>query len=127
MSSISNDLKRFILTSVPSVPHLEAALMMHAQPGASRTAAEVAARLYVPEKVAAELLRSLCSASILQCDDGQPPQYRFEPGNRALDETLASLAQAYADDLVGVTKLIHDATQKNAQRFADAFKLRKDS
>lgn len=126
MSSISNDLKRFILTSVPSVPHLEAALMMHAQPGVSRTAAEVAARLYVPEQVAADLLRSLCSAGIVQCDNGRPPQYRFEPGNPALDETLAALARAYADDLVGVTKLIHDATQKNAQRFADAFKLRKD-
>jgi hypothetical protein len=126
MSSISNDLKRFILTSVPSVPHLEAALMMHAQLGVTRTAAEVAARLYVPEKVAAELLRSLCAASILQCDDGQPPKYWFEPGNPTLDETLASLAEAYAVDLVGVTKLIHDATQKNAQRFAEAFRLRKD-
>jgi hypothetical protein len=126
MSSIPNDLKRFILTSVPSVPHLEAALMMHAQPGVGRTAAEVAARLYVPEQVAIDLLQSLFAAGILKRDAEPSPRYRFEPGNPALDETLAALAQAYADDLVGVTKLIHDATQKNAQRFADAFKLRKD-
>ena len=126
MSSISNDLKRFILTSVPSVPHLEAALMMHAQPGVSRTAAEVAARLYVPEQVAADLLQSLCSAGMLKCDGGPPPQYRFEPDDPALDAAMAALARAYAADLVGVTKLIHDATQKSAQRFADAFRLRKD-
>lgn len=120
---MSPDLKRFILTSIPSVPHLEAVLLMHAQPGQRRSAAEVGARLYVPEQVAVNLLQSLCDAGLLCCDEGQ---YRYEPGNPALDGLLDTLARAYAEDLVGVTKLIHDATQRTAQRFADAFKLRRD-
>lgn len=123
MSSISPDLKRFILTSIPSVPHLEAALLMHGQPGQGRTAAEVGARLYVPEHVAASLLQSLCDSGLLSSDG---PLYRYGPGNPTLDALMAALAKTYAEDLVGVTKLIHDATQRNAQRFADAFKLRKD-
>ena len=123
MSSISPDLKRFILTSIPSVPHLEAVLLMHGQPGLGRTTREVGARLYVPEHVAANLLQSLCDSGLLSCDEAL---YRYEPGNPTLDALMAALAKAYADDLVGVTKLIHDATQRSAQRFADAFKLRKD-
>jgi hypothetical protein len=38
---------------------------------------------------------------------------------------LDRLAEAYAQDLVMVTRLIHDSVQRNAQRFADAFRLRK--
>ena len=123
MRSISPDLKRFILTSIPSVPHLEAVLLMHGQPGLGRTTAEVGARLYVPEHVAARLLQSLCDSGLLSSDGAL---YRYEPGNPTLDALMAALAKAYAEDLVGVTKLIHDATQRSAQRFADAFKLRKD-
>jgi hypothetical protein len=123
MSSISPDLKRFILTSIPSVPHLEAVLLMHGQPGQRHTAIEVGARLYVTEQVAADLLQSLCDGGLLSCDEGK---YWYEPGNPSLDALLAALARTYATDLVGVTKLIHDATQRTAQRFADAFKLRRD-
>jgi hypothetical protein len=126
MSSLSADLRRFILTSIPSVPHLEAALLLHALPGQGRTATEVALRLYVPQRVAEDVLKTLCAGGILRCDDAAEPRYRFEPGDAALDPLLDELARTYADDLVGVTRLIHDATQKQAQRFADAFRLRKD-
>lgn len=123
---LSTELKRFILTSIPSVPHLEAVLLMHARPGQELSAAEVASRLYVPEPAAADLLRTLCAAGILQCDDAAVARYRFDPGKPSLDALLEALAKAYADDLVGVTRLIHDSTQKNAHRFADAFKLKKE-
>jgi hypothetical protein len=126
MISISADLRRFILTSIPSVPHLEAALLLHAQPGQGRTAVEVAARLYVPQRVAEDVLRTLYAGGILRCDDAAEPCYRFEPGQAPLDRLLDELARTYAEDLVGVTMLIHDATHKNAQRFADAFRLRRD-
>ena len=126
MTSLSADLRRFILTSIPSVPHLEAALLLHAQPGQGHTAAEVAARLYVPQRVAEDVLGTLCAGGILRCDEGAEPRYRFEPGQPSLDRLLDELTRSYAADLVGITRLIHDATQKNAQRFADAFRLRKD-
>jgi hypothetical protein len=125
MSGISTELKRFILTSIPSVPHMEAALLMHAQPAVRHSAAEIASRLYVPDQKAAEVLRALCAAGILHCDDAEVPRYWFEPGKPVLDGLLAALARAYAADLTGVTELIHDATQKNARRFANAFKLRR--
>lgn len=126
MKPIPDDVRRFVLTSVPSVPHLEAALLLHGQPGQERSVADVAARLYVPERSAAELLKALCAAGILQCTELPEPRYRYSPKDAALGEAMDALARAYAENLVGITTLIHDATQRSAQRFSDAFRLRKD-
>ena len=127
MPSIPDDVRRFILTSIPSVPYLEAALLFRGQPSEQRSARDLARALYLPERAGAELLARLCAAGILQCTPDEPALYRYEPGDPTLARALDQLAAAYADDLVGVTNLIHDATRKNATRFADAFKLRKDS
>lgn len=124
MSSLSEDVRRFVLTSVPSVPYLEAALLFHASPGQTLEAADVARRLYLRERSADELLSSLCQAGVL-AEDGERG-YRYAPRDDALVASLDALARAYAGDLIAVTNLIHDATQKSAHRFADAFKLRKD-
>jgi hypothetical protein len=126
MTPIPDDVRRFVLTSVPSVPHLEAALLLHGQPGQARSVAEVAARLYVPERTAAELLRALCAAGILQCTEVPEPRYQYPPNAAALAAAMDALARVYAENLVGITTLIHDATQRSAQRFSDAFRLRKD-
>jgi hypothetical protein len=126
MTPIPDDVRRFVLTSVPSVPHLEAALLLHGQPGQARSVAEVAARLYVPERTAAELLRALCAAGILQCTEVPEPRYQYSPKDAALATAMDALARVYAENLVGITTLIHDATQRSAQRFSDAFRLRKD-
>jgi hypothetical protein len=126
MTPIPDDIRRFVLTSIPSVPHLEAALLLRGQPGEERSVAEVAARLYVPERSAAELLKALCGAGILQCTERPEPRYRYAPKDAALESAMDGLARVYAENLVGVTTLIHDATQRSAQRFSDAFRLRKD-
>jgi hypothetical protein len=124
--AIPDDLRRFVLTSIPSVPHLEAALLLRSQPGQAHRVADVAARLYVPERNAAELLKALCAAGILQCTEGAEPCYRYLPKDASLAAVMDRLARVYAENLVGVTTLIHDATQRSAQRFSDAFRLRKD-
>jgi len=119
--AIPDDVRRFILTAVPSVPYLEAVLQFQRQPGARRSAQDMAGALYVPLAAAAELLQALREAGILQ-DDGDG-WFRYAP-EEALARMLSRLAEAYARDLIGVTALIHDSTQRNAQRFAEAFRLR---
>lgn len=125
--AIADDVRRFVLTSIPSVPYLEAALLFHARPATEHTTADVARALYMPERAAAELLQALQQAGIVAPADGAPARFRYAPADPGLAGTLDALAGAYAADLIGITTLIHDATQKKAQRFADAFKLRKDS
>jgi hypothetical protein len=126
MTPLPDDVRRFILTSIPSVPYLEAALLLQRDPAARRTAAEVARALYLQERTAADLLAALSAAGVVAVDADGPPRYSYAPRDEALATAMARLAEAYANDLVGVARLIHDATHKNAQRFADAFKLRKD-
>jgi hypothetical protein len=126
MESIPDDVRRFVLTSIPSVPYLEAALLFHDAPPVERSAAEVARSLYMNERAATDLLEALVAAGLLATSDGGAGCYRYAPADDALNEALGRLAAVYASNLVGVTNLIHDATQKSAQRFADAFKLRKD-
>jgi hypothetical protein len=123
---ISLALRRFILTSIPSVPFLEAALLFQRQPQRPRDADDLAAALYIPRVKAAELLEALQSAGVVAAaSDAQA--CTFAPRDAELAAMLVELANAYRTDMIGVTHLIHDATQRNAVRFADAFKLRKDT
>lgn len=127
-AEIPEDVRRFILTSVPSVPYLEAILLLRADPDVGWDVPRLAARLYVPERQAAEVLAALEAAGIAHGEDhGETALFRYAPATAELRERLDALAQAYSANLVGVTDLIHSRIDKRAQQFADAFRLRKDS
>lgn len=121
---LPQDLRRFILTSIPTVPYLEAVLLLRGEPRRSWSAADAARRLYLPEPRAAELLDALASAGVAA---QETPGYRYAPSTEELAGMLDRLAAHYAADLVGVSDLIHSRVDKKAQQFADAFRIRKDS
>ena len=123
---IPEDVRRFVLTSIPSVPYLEAALLFMRAPTVERSSAELAHALYIPEAKAAALLLELHGAGIL-ASGAEDARYRYAPQSDALRQALERLAGIYAADVIGITHLIHEQTGKNAQRFADAFRLRKDT
>lgn len=118
------DIRRFILTSIPSVPYLEAVLLLRAEPGTGWGVAELACRLYVPERTATELLK-LLTASGIAAGVGENGSARYAPGPE-LRALVDRLAQAYSSDLLAVTDLIHSRIDRRAQRFADAFRFRKE-
>ena len=120
---LPQDLRRFLLTSIPSVPYLEAVLLLRAEPQRAWSAGEAARRLYLPEPRAAELLAGLVGAGIAVAE---PAGLRYAPGPE-LAGMLDRLAAHYAADLVGVSDLIHSRVDKKAQQFADAFRIRKDT
>ncbi len=124
---IADDLRRFVLTSIPSVSYLEAMLLFSRAPHTAFDAGDVARLLYLPERSTTPLLNDLGEAGVLQAGATEPETYRFAPRDDALAAMIERLARAYEADLIGVTKLIHDRTQKSAQRFSEAFKWRKDS
>ena len=124
---LPDDVRRFILTSVPSVPYLEAVLLLRADPRAPWDAAAVARRLYLPEPAAGELLRALASAGIAQPYPETPAAFGYEPATPELAAMLDAVAKAYGANLVKVTDLIHSRVDRRAQQFADAFRWRKDS
>lgn len=113
------------MTSIPSVPYLEAALLLHATPSAVMTSTEIARRLYLPPQKAADLLDMLIASGIVTRAEGTPDAFTYAPRDAALADTMNRLAEAYQKNLIAITDLIHDSTRKSAHRFADAFKLRK--
>ena len=118
------DVRRFILTSIPSVPFLEAVLLLRAEPATAWGVAELARRLYVPERTATELLQLLTSSGVA-APVGETGTARYAPAPE-LRELLDRLAQSYSTDLVAITDLIHSRIDRRAQRFADAFRFRKE-
>jgi hypothetical protein len=125
---IPDSVERFILTSVPSVPYLEAMLWLRAHPGADHGVEEVARALYLAEGTARELLLALMDSGVLvQSGAVASARFRYRPRDARLAAQIDALSVAYAENLVAIAQLVHDATRRNAHRFADAFKLRKDT
>lgn len=118
------DVRRFLLTSVPSVPYLEALLLLRSDPHQAWDAAQLARRLYVPERTGAELVGLLRDSTIAQPVD-DTGAVRYAPSGE-LAELLDRVASAYATDLVTVSGLIHSRIDRRAQQFADAFRFRKE-
>lgn len=121
---IPEEVKRFILTSISSVPYLEAMLLLRGNADQSWSAMETAQRLFVSEKTANDLLSALHAAGVL-VEFGNA-QYRYQPRSDALFQMIDRVADCYSRHLMPVTHLIHSKTDKRAQQFADAFKWRKD-
>jgi hypothetical protein len=119
-----DDLRRFILTSIHSVPFVEAILLFMGQAGLALDTATVSRRLYVSEASAGELTAALVAAGIVEPVEGGG--WRFAPQSKELQRMLHLLAAYYSSHLIEVTDLIHSTGARKAQRFADAFVLRKD-
>lgn len=121
-ASVTPELRRFILSAFPSVPHLEALLLLRERPQ-GWTIGELAARLYVAEPTAARLVAELGEVGLTAREDDRA---RYAPARDGLRTQVDALAGVYARNVVAVSELIHSTTDRKAFNFADAFRLRKD-
>lgn len=115
------DLRDFILRHIASVAHVEALLLLRAEPAEVWDAARMAKRLYTTEATAAAVLEDLATDGFLAASAGG---YRFQCASDELDAMTGRLAAAYARHLIPVTNIIH-ARPRRIREFADAFKFRK--
>jgi hypothetical protein len=118
---IPADLREFILRYIDSVAHLEALLLLRANPETAWDTSIIAQRLYTTEQQAAEVLTQLCADGLLTHDSDR---YRY--GNQSAENLamIDQLAALYAKQLIPITNLIHGKPRRIRQ-FADAFKFRK--
>ena len=119
---LTDDLRRLIF-SIPSVPHLEAILLMRREKG-QWEANRLAQRLYLPAERTATILGDLAAAQICRQDDAAVPAWRYQPVTDELDALVGSLERYYSQNLIEVTNMIHAGTRRHSriQEFADAFK-----
>ena len=122
---VPDEVRRFILTSIPSVPYLEALLLLRSEPARAWDSFNVASRLYVGENQARELLNAMQQSGIAACTESGG--FLFSPKPPELAEVIDALAATYSHNLVGVTDLVHSRVEKRAQQFADAFRWKKDA
>ncbi|MFI4927470.1 MAG: hypothetical protein ACHP7E_07265 [Burkholderiales bacterium] len=123
-STVPDEVRRFILTSIPSVPYLEALLLLRAESGRAWDSHHLAGRLYIGEGQAQELLQLMHEAGVTsRHDDGT---CTYAPAAEGLAARIDALAETYAHNLVGVTDLIHSRLDKRAHQFADAFRWKKE-
>lgn len=123
---IPERVKRFILLHIPSVPYLEAMLLLRDHASQAWDYHQVSQRLYLSDNKAKSLLEELEAGGVLSADENTPARYRYYPKTQLLREDIDQLAMIYAKNLVEVSNLIHAKTNKQAQQFADAFLWRKD-
>ena len=114
------EIKRFILTSIDSVPHLEALLLLRQDPALEWDTKSMAQQLYLSEKKAHEILSSLAAAGFAAIL--KQGIYCYKATSPELRDMLDRLAAIYPKNLIAVTELIHAKTNKQAQQFGDAFK-----
>ena len=123
---ISDDVKRFILTSVPSIPHLEALLLLHNECQQAWDVVNLSQRLYIPETKIQEILSDLVGAGFLSVKDGSIVLYSYTPISQRHREIADRVTEFYVKNLIEVTNLVHSKEQTKIQKFADAFRLRKE-
>ena len=92
---IPEGVRRFLLTSIPTVPHLETLLLLWREPGTGWSPEDVARRLYVPVPSAQALLDDLSQADLL-VGEGEPKRYGCRRGPPALLALFADLDLTYA-------------------------------
>ncbi len=129
-NAIPNDVLRFLLSSVPSVPYLEALLLVQQQDGERWTAKALSARLYIPEAQGAALLQQLREAGMVTpCEgdalSGGEMAFEYSPRSEKIRNTVSGLAMAYPKRIVEISRIIHSRGDQKAQQFLDAFILRK--
>jgi len=122
VDALPDDVRRLIHFAIPSVPYLEALLLMRSTPGQCWHAGAIARRLYLGERTAADLLAALSAAGIaVQVPEG----YAYQPRDDELAALLDKLALAYSRHLIAISQLIHSRTDAMPQQFANAFLLRR--
>src|SRR5688572_12600472 len=102
---LPDDVRRFILTSIPSVPYAEAILLMRRNPEMSWDAQRLARRLYVSEVQALDLLRRLFDAGFVMTNEAAN-QYVYGPATPELAARVDAFAASYRSHLMAVTDLI---------------------
>jgi hypothetical protein len=121
---IPDVIKRFVLTAIPSVPFLEALLLLQSSPDVHWDGKSLASRLYLSERAGVSVLAELHAAGFVTRDD--TGAYCYRPRSEEMDAMVIAVRDAYERNLVSISKLIHANASTQAQQFADAFIFRKE-
>ena len=121
------ELRSFLLR-LPSIPYLEAIVLIHQSPNEIWNCEVLATRLYVPERIVLRIMSDLCSSGICRRANDYTDQFLYQPESEKLNILISNLVDYYAKNLIEVTNLIHatNNSHEKAQEFANAFIWKKE-
>ncbi|TWI67683.1 hypothetical protein IP91_01800 [Pseudoduganella lurida] len=105
MTALTDELRGFVLT-LPSVPFLEALLLVHGTPDQIWTAEALAQRLYLQSVCRADaIVQELAERGFCACTAAG--QLVYSPRDARLHGLVLQLAGVYHQKLVEITGLVH--------------------
>jgi transcription initiation factor IIE alpha subunit len=117
---------RFILNQIDSVPQMETLLLVWESLPKKWAESEIAERLYVGTDAVRNIMQELVRRRLLAPDARSARQYFYESKSEDLDGLIEAVAATYRQDLVRVSTFIHTKTSSAVRDFAKAFKFTKE-
>lgn len=122
---IPADVLQFIEEHIDTVPQLETLLMMSEAEDRDWPVFEVAARNYVAEERAREILEALHRRGLVS-PGSTPDSFRFSAATSQRRALIDSVARSYRANLSRVATFIHSKPSASIKEFARAFTFKKD-
>ncbi len=127
MNKGEEEIYRFILNQIDSVPQMEALLLVWESRPKKWAESEIAERLYIGIDAVRNIMQELVRRRLLAADTQQSAkQYFYESKPEDLDSLIEAVAATYRRDLVRVSTFIHTKASSAVRDFAKAFKFTKE-
>ncbi len=116
------EVDRFILGEIESVPHLEALLLMWKRQPDQWSIEQMAEALYISPEAAQPILLDLKQRGFANLESGS---YSYQ-ATAQRNELIARVDRTYRRELVRISTMIHTKPSAAVRAFARAFRFTKD-
>jgi transcription initiation factor IIE alpha subunit len=117
---------RFILNQIDSVPQMEALLLIWETRPRQWSENEIAKRLYISVDSVRNVMQDLVRRRLLAASADAARQYWYESKSEDVDRLVEAAATTYRRDLVRVSTFIHTKASSAVRDFAQAFKFKRE-
>ena len=125
--NIPERVRRLVHEHLPSMEHVELLLLLVNSEKEGFLPSDAAKQLSVDSELTVRRLGDLANAG-LAVKEGPPglERYRYQPSDLDLRQAVEQLVEAYRTRPVSLIRVVYERPPESAQRFADAFRLRKE-
>jgi len=125
--NIPERVRRLVHEHLPSMEHVELLLLLVNSEKEGFLPSDAAKQLGVDSELTTRRLADLVNSG-LAVKEGPPglERYRYHPSDLDLRQAVEQLVDAYRTRPVSLIRVVYERPPESAQRFADAFRLRKE-
>ena len=120
----SEDLRRFIRSSVRSIWALELLLLLRRRADKAWTVDALTGELRSRDKLVAEILAEFVQRGLVAAENSNT--FRYKPASDVLDNLVSELENAYSERRIALIQEIVAAPNEKIQTLADAFRLKRE-